>query len=112
MKCILVGSGSSSVALMFDGTKKPIGYAFRTLNEAEKKYSQFGKEGLTCIFGLPFHQYVHGRHFTLITNNKPLLGLYNENKAVPAHASVRIQCWAFTLAAYVYSLCYRTSLTC
>ena len=48
-----------------------------------------------------------GRHFELITDHKPLLSLFNEHKAIPSHASARIQRWALTLAAYEYTLVLR-----
>ena len=48
-----------------------------------------------------------GRHFELITDHKPLLSLFNEHKAIPSHASVCIQRWALTLAAYEYTLVSR-----
>lgn len=56
---------------MPDGMKQPI----RIMNTlgCRKKYSQIEKEGLACVFGVTrFHAYVYGRHFTLITDHKPL----------------------------------------
>ena len=50
------------------------------------------------VFGVTrFHAYLMGRHFTLITDHKPLLGLLNEKKPIPSHISVRIQRRALTL---------------
>ena len=37
---------------MPDSTDKSIGYASRTLNSAERNYSQLEKKGLSCIFGI------------------------------------------------------------
>ena len=64
---------------MPDGSEKPIGYASRTLNKAEKNYSQLEKEGLSLVFGIKkFYSYVFGRSFELVTDHKPLLGLLGE----------------------------------
>ncbi len=62
---------------MPDGTEKPTGFASRTLNAAEKNYSQLDKEGLAVIFGVKkFHKYLYGWKFTIITDHKPLLSLF------------------------------------
>ncbi len=62
-----------------DGSEKPIGYASRTLNKAERNYSQLEKEELACVFGVKrFYSYVIGHPFDLITDHKPLLGLLGE----------------------------------
>jgi len=95
-----------------DGSERPIGYASRTLSAAEKNYSQLEKEALGCIFGVKrFHSYIYGRTFTLATDHKPLLSLFNEKKPVPAQASGRLQRWALTLAMYEYILVHKTSST-
>ena len=66
------------------------------------------KEALACVFGVKrFHSYLLGHHFTLVTDHKPLLTLFNEKKAIPTQASARIQRWALTLAMYEYSLTFK-----
>ena len=89
---------------MPDGTEKPIGFASQTLSAAERQYSQIKKEGLSCVFGVRrFRAYLLGRHFSLITDHKPLVSLFQEHKAIPSHASAHIQRLALTLAAYEYT---------
>ena len=73
---------------MPDGTEKPIGFASCTLSVVERQYSQIEKEGLLCVFDVRrFHAYLLGRHFSLMTDHKPLLSLFQEHKAVLSHAS-------------------------
>ena len=98
------GIGAVLSHQMPDGSKKPIGFVSRILSETEKKYSQIEKEGLACVFGVRrFHAYLFGHHFTLQTDHKPLMTLFNETKEIPTQVSGRIRWWALTLAAYEYT---------
>lgn len=91
-----------------NGTDRPIGYMSRSLSSAERGYSQLEKEALAIIFGLKkFHQYLFGKHCTIVTDHKPLLGLLGEHKGIPQQAAARMQRWALTLAAYEYTLEYK-----
>lgn len=92
------------------GEKRPIAYASRTLNPAERNYSQIEKEGLSVIFGVKkFHQYLWGRKFKIVTDHKPLLTLFGEHKCLPTMAAARIQRWAIILSAYDYTIVYCAS---
>ena len=93
-----------------NGQEKPIGFVSRSLSETERKYSQIEKEALSCVFGVTrFHSYLYGHKFTLQTDHKPLLVLFNENKAIPTHAANRIQRWAWKLASYEYTIQWRNT---
>ncbi|CAC5384235.1 unnamed protein product [Mytilus coruscus] len=73
---------------MDDGSDKPIAYTSRRLTSAEKNYSVFEKER----FGIKkFHQYLYGHPVTIITDHKPLIGLFREDKPIPTMAASRIQ---------------------
>jgi transposase InsO family protein len=92
---------------MPNGQEQPIAFASRSLSNTEKKYSQLDKEGLAIVFGVKkYHQYLYGRHFTVLTDHKPLLGLLGENKSVPIMASPRVQRWSLLLGGYDYQLQY------
>ena len=57
---------------MEDGSEHPIAYASRTLTNAERNNSNLEREALALVFGVKkFHQYMHGRHFSLVTEHKP-----------------------------------------
>ena len=64
------------------GHERPVAYASRALNTAERNYSQIDREGLALIFAVKFPKYLAGPHFTLVTNHKPLLGLFGEARSL------------------------------
>ncbi len=101
------GIGATIMHEYDDGTRRPIAYASRSLNKAEKGYAQLDKEALSIMFGLKrFETYLYGRHFTILTDNKPLERIFGPKTAVPTLAAQRLQRWAVTLSAFDYTMRY------
>ena len=102
------GLGAVLMQVDHDGNERPVRYASRSLTKAEKNYAQVEREGLAVIFGVTrFKQYLWGRKFTLVTDNKPLTTLLGPKIQSPALAAARMQRWALILAAYTYDVEYR-----
>ena len=57
----------------------PIAYASQALLPYEKNYAQIEKEILSIVFGVErFHEYLYGRHFTVINGHQPLKSIFNK----------------------------------
>ena len=97
------GIGAVLLHQMSDGSEHSLAFVSRSLTEVERKYSQIEREAVACVYGVKkFHNYLFAKCFTLQTNHKPLMSLFNELKGVPVQAFGRIQRWALALAMYEY----------
>ena len=102
------GLGCVLSHVMPDGLERPVSFVSRTLSAAERNYAHIEKEGLALVFAVKkFHEYLYGQEFTMVTDHKPLLGLFSEQKGLPSRSSARVLRWALLLAAYNYKLMYR-----
>lgn len=95
---------------MKDGTERPIAFASRSLTKAEKGYSQIDKEALGLFWGVQkFNTYLYGRHFTLVTDHKPLVQILHPHKALPAMTAARLQRYAVFLSEHSYDIEYKNT---
>ena len=104
------GIGAVISHVMPDRTERPIAFASRSLNPAERGYSQIDKEALGLIWGVKhFNHYLYGRHFQMVTDHKPLTYIFHPDKGIPATAAARIQRWALYLSGHDYDIVYKNT---
>ena len=95
---------------MANGSERAIAYASKSLSEAEQRYSQIEKEGLSIVFGLKkFYRYLCGRQFTLITDHKPSLSIFGPKTQLPAYTATRLHHWSVFLSQFSYDIQYRNT---
>ena len=90
---------------MEDSTEHPVGFASRTLNAAERNYSQLNKEEAAIMFSLKkFHKQINERYFVIMTYQTPLVSLFGELKQVPVTVGAHV-----TLRGYEYKIHYKAA---
>ena len=91
-----------------DGQEQPIGFMSRSLNSAERNYSQTEKEALAMIYGVfKFQHYLIGHPFIIETDHRPLLGLFEKGYATSKIAAGRITRWCVYLNQFEYLMVYK-----
>ena len=99
--------------IMSDKSDRPIMYASHSLNKAERNYSQLEREALSIVYGVKyFHKYIAGREFNIVTDHKPLLGLFNPNNKISHTSSMRFQKWCLMLGGYNYNIIHKSGTKC
>lgn len=101
---VLVDASSTGLGaiLMQDG--KVISYGSRALSDVETRYFQTEREMLAGVWATEhYHLYLYGAKFTVITDHKPLLGIFKSHKPT----SPRIDRWKFRLLPYHYEIIYK-----
>lgn len=85
----------------YQGEKRVISYASRSLSDAEKKYSTTEKEALAVVWACEkYHIYLASLDFELIVDHKPLEALYGPRSKPCA----RIERWVMRLMPYRFTI--------
>ena len=101
-----MGLGAVLLQKHADGWR-PVQFASRTLNAAERNYSQIEREALSVIFGCErFKQYLLGSKFIIRNDHKPLTKILSGNSGIPNHCSARLKRWALRLSQFSYDFHY------
>lgn len=70
-------SGYALGAVLSNGDNRPVAFASRTLNKAEKNYPTIQKELLSIVWAIKhFRPYLYGTSFIIRTDHKPLIYLF------------------------------------
>lgn len=71
-------SGYAIGAVLSNKNGKPVAYASKMLNSAEKNYPTIEKELLAMVWGIRhFRPYLYGRKFVVYTDHRPLVYLFS-----------------------------------
>lgn len=85
----------------------PVQFASRSLNAAERNYSNIEREALSVVFGIEkFKKFLLGTQFIIRNDQQPLRKLFAHNAGVPTTCSARIQRWSLKLSQFNYTFQY------
>lgn len=95
---------------IINDNERPIAFASRSLTPAEQNYSQLDREALAIVFSVErFHEYLFGRTFILVMDNKPLSRIFHQSSKLPQMTSARLQRYAAFLTGYDYEVISKKS---
>ena len=78
----------------------PLYYASCTLTSTEKNYQNLEQECMAAVWGMEkFHYFLYGKHFTLQTDQKPLVSIFRKHMIDVSH---RIQWIAICAGQYQF----------
>lgn len=92
---------SAILSQLHNGKERPISFASRMLNAAERNYSTTQKELLAVVFGTQTHRcFLYGRKFKIVTDHAALKWLIT----VKNHQCARLTRWVLKLSEYEFEI--------
>lgn len=88
-----------------NGQEMPVFFVSRRLTKAEKKYPILHREALAIVFAMEkFYKYVMGQKVSIVTDHKPLLGIFNSKKGGPPVIATRLQRYFLRLSIFDFTI--------
>ncbi|XP_055918664.1 uncharacterized protein K02A2.6-like [Eupeodes corollae] len=104
------GLGAVLSHVLSNGQERPIAYASRTMSATEQRYPQIDKEALAIVWAVQkFFMYLYARHWTLITDHKPLSQILHPEKSLPVLCISRMANYAEFLTNFNYDVKFKTT---
>ena len=104
-RLVVDGSTSASGAVLLQKEGKnwlPVYYCSNVFSEVEQRYAQIEQEALAIYNGVTkCHNYIYGKRITVVTDHKPLLGVFNKQSM-----SIRLQRIVDRCADYDFELIF------
>lgn len=106
IKCDASDDGIGAVMTHeIDGRERPVLFVSRALTKAERNYPILHREALAMVFAMEkFYRYVFGRRVKIVTDHKPLVSIFGENKSKPAVVASRLQRYIVRLSIFDYEI--------
>lgn len=99
--------GAVLIQVTEQGSVRPIAFASKTLNEADRKLAQIEKEAMAQIWATEhFAYYLRGRMFTLLSDHKPLQDIFKFKSSRSALTSARIERWLLRIQEFSFRIKY------
>ncbi|XP_003738321.3 uncharacterized protein K02A2.6-like [Galendromus occidentalis] len=103
------GIGGVLLQRYADSSTKAVFHISKSLNPAQRNYSQIEKEALALITTVErLRKFIWGRRFVLQTDHRPLLALFrtSQTKGLSDRTAARLRRWALRLVGYDFDIEY------